>query len=119
MDFRPRFGELLESLVGIDADGTSRLSPYPGPIEHPGETIIGEVQLEGLAKPSEGDRIPQGQQKTTFWQGAMTYAGSKKDVDLFEKIIIRAKKELVGDPLLKRYLPQAEAQLERLRRSKR
>ena len=67
----------------------------------------------------DGDRIPQGEQKTTFWQGALTYAGSKRDADLFEKIMNRAKKELAGDFRLKRYLARAEAQLERLRRAKR
>jgi len=65
----------------------------------------------------DSDRIPQGQQKTTFWQGALTYAGSKDDVDLFEKIMNRAKKELAGDFRVKRYLERVEAQLERMRRA--
>ncbi len=67
----------------------------------------------------DSERIPQGQQKTTFWQGALTYAQSKSDVDLFEKIMNRAKKELAGDFRVKRYLKRVEAQLERMRRAKR
>ena len=72
-----------------------------------------------LDQPAASDRIPQGQQKTTFWQGALTYAGSKNDADLFEKIMNRAKKELAGDFRVKRYLERVEAQLERMRRAKR
>ena len=67
----------------------------------------------------ESDRIPQGPQITTFWHGALTYAKSKSNADLFEKIMHRAKKELVGDFRVKRYLEDVEAQLKRMRRVKR
>lgn len=65
----------------------------------------------------EGGKIPQGQQKTTFWQGALTYAASKRDVDLYEKVMNRAKKELEGDFRVRKYMKQVEAQLEKLKRA--
>ena len=66
----------------------------------------------------EKDRIPQGDQKTTFWQGALKYAHSKMDVDLFEKVLNRGKKELVGDFRLQRYLKNVEKQLEQMKKAK-
>jgi hypothetical protein len=65
------------------------------------------------------DRIPQGDQKTTFWQGALTYANSKMDIELFEKILDRGKIELAGDFRLERYLKRVEKQLEQMKKAKR
>ena len=40
------------------------------------------------------------------------------DVDLFEKVLNRGKKELVGDFRLQRYLKNVEKQLEQMKKAK-
>lgn len=73
---------------------------------------------KGFAAMIQGNRIPRSQQIITFWQGALAYAESEKDVALFAKIFAKAKKLMAGDPRAQRYMGQVEARLKKLRAAK-
>lgn len=63
----------------------------------------------------ERDRIPKVRQVTTFWQAALAAAEQRKDADLFEKIMNRAKQEMAGDKRVDRYIGMVRRRLERMR----
>ena len=63
-------------------------------------------------------RIPTTSTETSFWQYLFAHAEAKRDVPLFEELLAFVQKERAGDRRLQRYLPQLQAQLEKLKQQR-